>query len=256
MAAVANGPTSPHQFHGRKIMNTATKRAGIATAALAAAGLFGSLPFDGSSVAQQGVPTVHRDVALVDIVSDEGAFDTLLYTDLSTGAESLYNAVSTATTPADATLLLGAGTAPDFFDNLFDGAFNYDNSGYFLDLYAFEDEVNQALGVSATTSETAILADITANPILFSGSDALPTAGATGFDADLITFANDDYATGSTDLTTYLDGLSAALTTVGSTDTSAGFTAALTELSTLYTADATALTSDFSAILTDLGSLF
>src|ERR1700679_3583941 len=98
-------------------MNTATKRAGIATAALAAAGLFGSLPFDGSSVAQRGVPTVHRDVALVDIVSDEGAFDTLLYTDLSGGATSLYSAVSTATSPADANLLLGADPT-GYFDDL------------------------------------------------------------------------------------------------------------------------------------------
>jgi hypothetical protein len=38
----------------------------IAGAALAAAALFGSLPYDGSSQAQQGAPTVHRDVALVD----------------------------------------------------------------------------------------------------------------------------------------------------------------------------------------------
>jgi len=237
-------------------MNTATKRAGIATAALAAAGLFGAQPFDGSSVAQQGMPTVHRDVALVDIVSDEGAYDTLLYNDLSTGATSLYNAVDTATNATDANLLLGAGTAPDYFDNLFDGAYNYDGSGYFLDLYALEDEVNQALGVFATTSETAILGDIASNPILLSGTDTLPAVGATGFDADLTTLANDDYTTGSTDLTTYLDGLSASLTTVGSTDTDAGLTAALTELSTLYTADATALSTDLSAILTDLGSLF
>jgi len=116
--------------------------------------------------------------------------------------------------------------------------------------------VNQALGVSATTSETAILGDIASNPILLSGTDTLPAVGATGFDADLTTLANDDYTTGSTDLTTYLDGLSASLTTVGSTDTDAGLTAALTELSTLYTADATALSTDLSAILTDLGSLF
>ncbi|MGA8330546.1 MAG: hypothetical protein WB777_14765 [Mycobacterium sp.] len=140
------------------------------------------------------------------------------------------------------------------YDGLFDGAYNADVSGYSLDMYAFEDEVNQALGVSATTSENAILADIAANPIEYSGT--LPTAGATDFDSDLTTLANADYTTGSTDFTTYVDGLSSALTTVGSTDTSAGFAAVLTELSTLYTADATALSTDFSAILTDLGSLF
>jgi hypothetical protein len=237
-------------------MKTATRRAVVATAALAAAGLFGSLPFDGSSVAQQGVPTVHRDVALVDIISDEGTYDTLLYNDLSTGATSLYNAVDTATNATDANLLLGAGTAPDFFDNLFDGAYNYDGSAYLLDTYAFEDELNQLAGVSATTSETAILNDIAHNPILLTTGDTLPTAGATGFDTDLLTLANDDYTTGSTDLTTYLDGLSTSLATVGSADTSAGFTAALTELGTLYTADASALSTDFTAILTDLGSLF
>ena len=101
-------------------MNTRTKRTVVATAALAAAGLLGSLPFDGSSVAQQGVPTVHRDVALVDIVTDEISFDNLVYTDLTSGETSLYTAVADATTPADAALLLGAGTAPDYFDNLFD----------------------------------------------------------------------------------------------------------------------------------------
>ncbi|MGA8330547.1 MAG: hypothetical protein WB777_14770 [Mycobacterium sp.] len=68
----------------------------MATAALAAAGLLGSLPFNGSSVAQQGVPTVHRDVALVDIVSDETAYDSLLYKDLTGGEVGLYNAVDTA----------------------------------------------------------------------------------------------------------------------------------------------------------------
>jgi len=236
-------------------MNIATKRTVIATAALAAAGLFGSLPFDGSPLAQQGVPTVHRDVALVDIVSDEGAFDTLLYGDLTSAETGVYGAVSTATSPTDADLLLGAsGTLP--FDGIFDNAANYDGSGLFLDAYALEDEVNQMLGITPTVSETAILADIAGNPVLLSGTDTLPGVGTTGFDTDLTTLANDDYTTGSTDFTSYLDGLSSALTTVGSTDASAGFTAALTELSTLYTADASALSTDFSAILTDLGSLF
>jgi hypothetical protein len=237
-------------------MNKRTTRTVVATAALAAAGLLGSLPFDGSSVAQQGVRTVHRDVALVDIVTDEISFDNLVYTDLTSGETSLYTAVAGATTPADATLLLGAGTAPDYFDNLFDGAYNYDGSAFLLDTWAAEDELNQALGVSATTSETAILDDIATHPVLLSGSDTLPTAGDTAFDTDLTTLASDDYTTGSTDFTTYLESLSTGLATVGSTETSAGFTAALTELSALYTADASALSTDFSAILTDLGSLF
>ena len=63
-------------------MNAATKRTIIATAALAAAGLFGSLPYEGSTQAQQGAPTVHRDVALVDILTDEGTLDTALFNDV------------------------------------------------------------------------------------------------------------------------------------------------------------------------------
>ena len=84
-------------------MNAATKRTIIATAALAAAGLFGSLPYEGSTQAQQGAPTVHRDVALVDIttlLTDEGTFDTALFNDVlgPTGAEEqLFTALSTAT---------------------------------------------------------------------------------------------------------------------------------------------------------------
>jgi hypothetical protein len=243
-------------------MNAATKRTVIAGAAIAAAGLFGSLPYQGTPQSQQGVPTVHRDVALVDItdatlLTDEGTLDSALYGDLTGAETSLYGAVDTAygggtTGAADADALLGAGTAPDAYDNLFDGAYNYGASGFGLDVWAAEDEVNQALGISATTSETAILNDIAADPVLLSGTDTLPTAGSADFDTDLISLANDDYTTATTDFTTYVEGLS---TSLGSLDTSEGLSAILTDLGTI-SSDFTNLTPDLTAVLTDLGSLF
>ncbi len=61
-----NHADSPHQFRGRETMKAATRRTIIAAAALTAAGLFGSLPYHGSTQAL-GVPTEHHDVALVDV---------------------------------------------------------------------------------------------------------------------------------------------------------------------------------------------
>jgi hypothetical protein len=244
-------------------MQVVTKRALVATAALAAAGLFGSLPYQGPQ-AMRGAPTVHRDVALVDadstLLTDEGTLDSAVYSDLSGAETGLYNAVDTAygggtTGATDADLLLGAGSAPDYFDNLFDGAYNYDGSALLLDTWALEDEVNQALGISATTSEDSILANITDNPVLLSGTDTLPTAGASGFDADLTTLASDDYSTASTDFTNYLDGLSTSLTTLGSTETTTGLTAVLTDLGSV-SGDFTNISGDLSTVLGDLGSLF
>jgi hypothetical protein len=78
-----------------KTMHTATKRAVIAAAGLAAAGLFGSLPYDGSSLAQQGTPPFqHHDVALVGVTSPtvacEIALDDQLFNSVvsSTGLEA------------------------------------------------------------------------------------------------------------------------------------------------------------------------
>lgn len=56
-----------HKFPGRDNMNVATKRTIIATAALAAAGLFGSPPYDRTPEAQRGAPTAHGGVVLVDV---------------------------------------------------------------------------------------------------------------------------------------------------------------------------------------------
>ena len=81
--------------------------------------------------------------------------------------------------------------------------------------------MNQALGISATTSETAILADIAKDPVALAG-DTLPTAGATGFDTDLMTIATADFSAATSEFTTYLDGLPTALTDVGGLSTLLG----------------------------------
>jgi hypothetical protein len=195
-------------------MNARTRRTVIAAAALAAAGLFGSLPFDGSSVAQHGVPVEHHDVALVDSISDtaigsETAIDNFLYAGVfgPTGGESeLFNAAVTLLGGSTADALLGT-TALAGADGIFDGAASNFSSGLFLDTWAAENELNQLLGVSATTSETAILADIANDPISLAVGDVLPTAGAPSFDADLMSFANADFSAGATEFTTYLDSL-------------------------------------------------
>jgi hypothetical protein len=231
-------------------MNVGTRRTVFAAAALAAAGLYGSLPYH-ESAQGQGVPTVHRDVALVDIVSDETAFDDLLYTDLTSLESGLYGAVDTAygggaTGATDAAELLGASTALPY-DGLFDNGANYAGSGLFLDAWATEDELNQALGISAATSQAEILADIGKDPVYLSG-DTLPTAGSADFDSDLTTIANADFGTASTDFTNYVDSLS----NLGSLDTGTGLTAVLTELDTAYTADIGGLTTDLNTVYTDI----
>jgi hypothetical protein len=198
-----------------KTMHSATKRTLIVGAGLAAAALFGSLPYHDSAHAQ-GVPTQHLDVALVDATSDaiiggETSLDNTLYGDVfgTSGLEaSLYNYVDTSlgggiigATGAD--FLLGTSTGAD---GIFDGAASSFSSGVLLDTWATEDELNQLLGISATTSETAILADISSDPVSLAG-DTLPAAGAAGFDADLINIADADYAAATTEFTNYLSGL-------------------------------------------------
>jgi hypothetical protein len=199
-----------------KTMRSATKRTLIVGAALTAAALFGSLPYHGSSQAQ-GVPIQHHDVALVDTTSDtviaaETSLDDSLYAGVftSTGLESeLYNGAVTALGATDADLLLGT-TAAEGASGIFDGSATSFSSGVFLDTWAAEDELNQLLGISATTSETAILADIGSDPVALAG-DTLPTAGATGFDTDLMTIATADFTAATTEFTNYLDGLPTAL---------------------------------------------
>jgi hypothetical protein len=107
----------------------------LTAGAVAAAGLLRSLQH--TTTQAQGVPTIHRDVALVEIVTDETSLDDLLYTDLTNLESGLHGAVDTAygggaTGATDAAELLGGSTALPY-DGLFDNAANYAGSGLFLD---------------------------------------------------------------------------------------------------------------------------
>ena len=144
-------------------MHSATKRTLIAGAGLAAAALFGSLPYHGPWQAQ-GVPTQHHDVALVDadatLLLDEGTLDNAFWNDVlgPTGAEEqLFNALSTAFGAPTATTLLDATGANPIFSGDFNGAESRGFEALFLDGLAGEDQLNQALGVTATASQTELL---------------------------------------------------------------------------------------------------
>ena len=194
-----NHADSPHRLRGKEIMNSGTKRTVIAAAALAAAGLFGSLPFDGSSVAQQGVPTVHRDVALVDdftpLLTDEGTFDTALFNDvLGTGGaeDQLFTALSGTLGATPATTLLDATGANPIFSGDFDGAESRAFEALFLDGLATEDQVNQALGATPLESQTELLSVFNSDfvPIPSSAdltaADLASAVGTSTFDDGLV----------------------------------------------------------------------
>jgi hypothetical protein len=235
-------------------MNAATKRTIIATAALAAAGLFGSLPYEGSTQAQQGAPTVHRDVALVDIttlLTDEGTFDTALVTDVSGAETTLYNDLSTTYSPTVANTLLDTttGGAGDF-----NGAETQGFDGLLTSGLVTEDQVNQLLGVTETASQTAILADFVADGGTIPASsdvtlaDLTAAVGTSAFDTDLTSIANADYSLAFTDFEGYLSSF--ATDTSGLSDVST----LLTDLTSSFS-DLTNLTPDLTSILTDLGGL-
>jgi hypothetical protein len=202
-------------------MNTATKRTLVAGAALAAAGLFGSLPYHGA-VQAQGVPIQHHDVALVDttspLVGYELALDDSLYGGLfnnTTGVlPELYNNAVTALGATEADAILGT-TVAGGADGIFDNAAQSFSAGAFLDTWAAEDELNQMLGVTATASETAILGDITADPGLGITAAELPTVGSAGFDAALMSLATTDFTNATADFTSYLESLPTALGDIG-----------------------------------------
>jgi hypothetical protein len=250
---------TPSKNRERKTMHAGTKRIVIGAAVLTAAGLFGSLPFDGTHVAQQGVPTVHRDVALVDIIlTDEGTLDTTLFNDVlgPTGAEEqLFNTLATALSGGTldnagitaATTLLDATGASPIFSGDFDGAESRLFEGLFLNTLVGEDELNQALGESATASQTELLSVFNADFVPLPSGTTDPVLGA-GFDTDLTSIANADYTLAGGDFEGFLANL--ATDTSGLTDVST----LLTDLSSSFS-DLTNLTPELSTIFTDLGGL-
>jgi hypothetical protein len=241
-------------------MHSATKRTLIAGAGLAAAALFGSLPYHGSSQAQ-GVPVQHHDVALVDVdtlLTDEGAFDTALFNDVlgPTGAEeTLFSDLSTAFGAPTATTLLDATGANPIFSGDFNGSESRLFEGLFLNGLVGEDQVNQSLGATPLESETELLnlfntdfvpipasADLTA-------TELASAVGTSAFDTDLTTIANADYTTAAGDFEGYLTSLA------GDTSSLGDFSTLLTDLSSSFGDLSSNLTTDFTAVITDVTSL-
>jgi hypothetical protein len=264
------GRRTPDEDRERKIMHAGTKRIVIGAAALAAAGLFGSLPFDGTQVAQQGVPTVHRDVTLVDdftpLLTDEGTFDNALFNDVlgPTGAEEqLFNTLATALSggtldaagTADATTLLDATGASPIFSGDFDGAESRLFEGLFLNTLVGEDELNQALGATPLESQTELLSVFNTDFVPIPSSADLTAAdltsalGSSTFDTDLTTIANADYTLAGGDFDGFLTNL--ATDTSGLTDVST----LLTDLSSSFSDLSTNLSGDLSTLLTALTGL-
>jgi hypothetical protein len=246
-------------------MHSATKRTLIAGAGLAAAALFGSLPYHGSSQAQ-GVPTQHHDVALVDadatLLLDEGTLDNALFNDVlgPTGAEEvLFNDLSTAlgggaTGTSEATTLLDATGANPIFSGDFNGAESRGFEALFLDGLATEDQVNQALGVTETASQTELLSVFNTDFVPIPASTGLTDAdltsavGSSTFDTDLTTIANADYTLAASDFEGFLSNLATDTTGLGSLGT------LLTDFGSSFS-DLSNLSTDFSTVITDVTAL-
>jgi len=106
------------------------------------------------------------------------------------------------------------------------------------------------LGATATESETAILADYTGLPEApLPTGDTLPDVGATGFDTDLTSIANDEFTLATSDFEGYLTSLT------GDTSDLSGLSTLLTDLTSSFDG-LTNLSTDLSTILTDLGGVF
>lgn len=263
MTPLAIEPAAHANRGEREIMNAKTRRTVVAAAALGAAGLFGSLPFDGDSLAQQGVPVQHRDVALVDVTDatlllDESTLNTALFNDVlgPTGAEAtLYNDLATAFGPAQASTLLDVGASSPTYSGDFNGAESRAFEVVFIDALVTEDKVNQLVGVTETASQTAILADFIGNagPSIPAGADVTladltAALGTPSFDTDLGLIANADFSLAISDFEGYLSSLT------GDTGALGDFSTLLTDLSSSF-GDLSNLSTDISTLLTDLGSL-
>jgi hypothetical protein len=209
-------------------MNAATKRSIVAAAGLAAIGL-AAWPQHATPMAQHGVPTVHRDVALVDdgsvILPPETTIDTELFNSVlgPSGAEAdLYNALVSSVGATEAQTLLDTDGASPLFSGVFNGAESRAFEGLFINTLVSEDELNQLLGVTQGNSETAILADLLNNPgPPIPGStdltigDLTSAVGTPSFDTDLTTIANADYSLALGDFEGYLGSFAGDLGGLG-----------------------------------------
>jgi hypothetical protein len=195
-------------------MNAATTRSIIAAAGLAAMGLV-AWPHQTTPLAQQAVPTVHRDVALVDatvdadISADNAFWNSFLG---PTGAEEqLFTGLGGGSI---AQALLDTNTANPAFSGDFNGAESRFVEGLFVTYIAGEDEFNQLFGLESGTAETAAQAAF-ANDILNVEFVPIPHSLEPGFtldpgaafDTDLMTLAAAEFASASSDFTGYLADL-------------------------------------------------
>jgi hypothetical protein len=198
-------------------MNAIATRSIIAAAGLAAIGL-AAWPQQATPRAQQGVPTVHRDVVLVDdgsvILPPETSFDTTFSNSVlgPSGAEAdLYNALVSSVGATEAQTLLDTGNASPLYSGVFNGAESRAFEALFINTLVSEDHLNQLLGVTATNSEDAILVDFESNPDPGIPDSAGVTfgllanaLGTPSFDTDLTSIANADYSLALSDFEGYL----------------------------------------------------
>jgi hypothetical protein len=205
-------------------VNAITTRSIIAAAGLAAIGLAAWPP-----VGQPGVPTVHRDVALVDdgsvILPPETTLDTELFNTVlgpSGAEEQMYTALVDSVGATEAQTLLDTDGASPVFSGVFNGAESRAFEGLFINTLVSEDQLNQLLGVTQADSESAILADLVDNPgpSIPSGADVTLSelTGAVGtpaFDTDLTSIANADYSLALSDFEGYLGSFAGDLGGLG-----------------------------------------
>jgi len=207
-------------------MNAATTRSIIAAAGLAAMGLVAWPHQATPPLAQQGVPTVHRDVALVDstIVADDILADNSFWSSFlgPNGAEEqMYAALGGNTaSPEVAQLLLDTNTANPAFSGDLNGAESRLIEGLFVSYIAGEDELDQALQLDPTTlgADQAAFANDILNiefvPIPHSLEPGFTLDPGSTFDTELMTLANAEFASASADFTGYLSDLPTNLSTL------------------------------------------
>jgi hypothetical protein len=239
-------------------MNLATKRTIIGAAALAAAGLIGSLPYEGTSVAQQGVPTVHHDVALVDVVdAGEITYNNGIDTDV-VAPNGFEDSLFISYGATDGPLFLDTAGKGAIFDptntpsleylNDFDGASTQLYDGYLADTVATEDEINGLLGVQAA-DQPALLANFEADYI---GTAPTVALGST-FDSTLATIGTADDMAATSDFTAYGEYF---LTNLTAFSTDGYFTTGLTDLTTDLDKLAVGLGTDFTTLFDVLATAF
>jgi hypothetical protein len=262
-----------------KTMHVAAKRAIVAAAAVAAAGLYGSLSYDGQMVAQPGLRTVHQDVALVDVDVDDTAIAAASAAAPTAGeiatfltAENVFNneAYQAVFGPTgfEATLYSDVGTNANLFldttsaAGIFDGATSQYFDGVYADGLLGEDFLNQALGIGASTSEASLLTQLADDPFVATTAaeqteiTALESATtASTFDGDLSGLAQAFYTQSFTDLTGYFTYLSDNATALSSAGFDTSLSTILGDVSTDLTNAVSGLSTDFSTFITALDTL-